>query len=48
MRTIDEDIDELEDAPIVDSWENIYYINCPVEIHGEGKVESIFLNCKLC
>ncbi|KAG6385812.1 hypothetical protein SASPL_154693 [Salvia splendens] len=41
VRTIDEDIDELEDAPIVDSWENIYYINCPVEIHGEGKAFSL-------
>ncbi|XP_042037399.1 autophagy protein 5-like isoform X1 [Salvia splendens] len=41
VRTIDEDVDELEDAPIVDSWENIYYINCPVEIHGEGKAFSL-------
>lgn len=37
LRTIDEDIDELEDAPIVDSWEKISYINCPVEVRGEGR-----------
>ncbi|XP_051147337.1 autophagy protein 5 [Andrographis paniculata] len=37
IRTIDEDIDELEDAQTVDSWEKVSYINCPVEIHGEGE-----------
>ncbi|KAL8550084.1 hypothetical protein ACS0TY_008786 [Phlomoides rotata] len=37
IRTIDEDIDDLEDAAIVDSWEKIFYINRPVEVHGEGK-----------
>lgn len=43
MRTIDEDIDELEEAPVVDSWEKVSYINCPVEVHGEGKDQIVFL-----
>lgn len=37
IRTIDEDIGDIEDAAIVDSWEKISYINHPVEVHGEGK-----------
>ncbi|XP_057807299.1 autophagy protein 5 isoform X2 [Salvia miltiorrhiza] len=41
VRSIDEDIDELEDAPIVDSWDKISYINCPVEVRGEGKSFSL-------
>lgn len=40
LRTIDQDIDDLEDAPTVDSWEKVSYINRPVEVHGEGKTES--------
>ncbi|KAI3462226.1 hypothetical protein Pfo_018889 [Paulownia fortunei] len=42
LRTIDEDIDGLEDAPIVDSWEKISYINRPVEVHGEGKCFTLY------
>lgn len=34
---VHEDFDDLEDAPIIDSWDKISYINRPVEIHGEGK-----------
>ncbi|KAL6521404.1 autophagy protein 5 [Orobanche gracilis] len=37
VRTIDKDIDESEDAPIVESWEKISYINHPVEVHDEGR-----------
>ncbi|KAF5957947.1 hypothetical protein HYC85_005172 [Camellia sinensis] len=33
---VHEDFDDLEDAPIIDSWDKISYINRPVEIHGEG------------
>lgn len=44
IRTIAGDIDDLEDAPTVDSWEKISYINRPLEVHGEGKIGSnIFL-----
>ncbi|KAL8038206.1 hypothetical protein ABFX02_11G090200 [Erythranthe guttata] len=41
IRTIDEDIDDIEDAPIVDSWEKISYINRAVEFHGEEKCFSL-------
>ncbi|XP_075501543.1 autophagy protein 5-like isoform X2 [Primulina tabacum] len=34
LRIIVEDIDDLEDSPIVDSWDKISYINHPVEIYG--------------
>ncbi|KAL3630363.1 autophagy protein 5 [Castilleja foliolosa] len=37
VRSIDKDIDDLEDVPIADSWDNISYINSPVEVHDEGK-----------
>ncbi|KAL6528968.1 autophagy protein 5 [Orobanche minor] len=37
VRTIDKDIDELGDAPIVESWEKISYLNHPVEVHDEGR-----------
>ncbi|KAL6530994.1 autophagy protein 5 [Orobanche hederae] len=37
VRTIDKDIDELEDAPIVESWEKISYLNHPVEVHDAGR-----------
>jgi autophagy-related protein 5 len=33
--SVNEDFDDLEDAPQVDSWDKISYINRPVEIHGE-------------
>ncbi|PWA50764.1 autophagy protein Apg5 family [Artemisia annua] len=35
--TIDDDFDDLEAAPNFDSWDQISYINRPVEINGEGK-----------
>lgn len=31
-----EDFEDLEDAPCIDSWGKVSYINRPVEIHGEG------------
>ncbi|XP_073142874.1 autophagy protein 5 [Henckelia pumila] len=34
LRSIVEDIDDLEDSPVVDSWDKISYINHPVEIYG--------------
>lgn len=37
IRSINEDIDDLEDAPTIDSWDKISYINRPFEIQGEGK-----------
>ncbi|XP_059444481.1 autophagy protein 5 isoform X2 [Corylus avellana] len=33
--SVNEDFDDLEDAPQIDSWDKISYINRPVEIHGE-------------
>lgn len=33
---VGEDFDDLEDAPHIDGWEKISYINQPVEIQGEG------------
>ncbi|XP_030963433.1 autophagy protein 5 isoform X1 [Quercus lobata] len=33
--SVSEDFDDLEDAPQIDSWDKISYINRPVEIHGE-------------
>uniref|UniRef100_A0A5B6ZTT2 Autophagy protein 5 n=1 Tax=Davidia involucrata TaxID=16924 RepID=A0A5B6ZTT2_DAVIN len=35
--SVNEDFDDIEDAPHIDSWDKISYINRPVEIHGEGK-----------
>nr|CAD1840787.1 unnamed protein product [Ananas comosus var. bracteatus] len=35
VRNIGDDLDDLEDAPIIDSWERISYINRPFEIHKE-------------
>ncbi|GER27241.1 autophagy protein 5 [Striga asiatica] len=37
IRNIGKDIDDLEDAPIVDNWDIISYINRPVEVNDEGK-----------
>ncbi|KAH7533965.1 hypothetical protein FEM48_Zijuj04G0187500 [Ziziphus jujuba var. spinosa] len=34
---VGEDFDDFEDAPHIDAWEKISYINQPVEIQGEGK-----------
>ncbi|KAG5620706.1 hypothetical protein H5410_005924 [Solanum commersonii] len=42
VRTINEDFDELEDAPVVESWDRISYINRPVEIHGDGKCFTLY------
>lgn len=38
-----EDFDDLEDAPPIDSWDKVSYINRPVEIQGEGKTIYLFL-----
>lgn len=36
--SVSEVFDDLEDAPIMDSWDKISFINRPVEIHiEEGK-----------
>ncbi|KAI3813751.1 hypothetical protein L1987_18483 [Smallanthus sonchifolius] len=35
--TINEDFDDLEEAPHFDSWDQISYINRPVEFNTEGK-----------
>lgn len=35
--TFDEDFDDFEEAPHFDSWDQISYINRPVEFNGEGK-----------
>ncbi|EPS65412.1 hypothetical protein M569_09364, partial [Genlisea aurea] len=35
IRTIDEGIEDLEDAPAVESWDEICYINRPMEIYQE-------------
>ena len=37
-----EDVDDLEDAPPIDSWDKISYINQPVEIQ-EGKIDLYYL-----
>lgn len=39
--SIQEDFDNLEDAPSFDSWDKISYINRPAEIDGEGKCFSL-------
>ncbi|KAL8200285.1 hypothetical protein R6Q57_011624 [Mikania cordata] len=35
--TVDEDFDDLEEAPHFDSWDQISYINRPVEFKSEGR-----------
>lgn len=35
--SVNEDFEDLEDAPEVDNWDQISYINRPLEIHKEGK-----------
>ncbi|PIN06570.1 hypothetical protein CDL12_20876 [Handroanthus impetiginosus] len=42
IRTIDQDIDDFEDAPTVDSWGKVSYINRPVEVHAEGKSFTLY------
>ncbi|KAI4299660.1 hypothetical protein L6164_033096 [Bauhinia variegata] len=40
--TVSKDFDDLEDAPQIDSWDKVSYINRPVEIHKEeGKYFSL-------
>ncbi|CAL9127767.1 unnamed protein product [Musa acuminata var. zebrina] len=36
IRNVGESLEDLEDAPIIDSWDRISYINRAVEIHKEG------------
>ncbi|CAA3011569.1 autophagy protein 5 isoform X1 [Olea europaea var. sylvestris] len=42
IRSINEDIDDLEDAPTIDSWDKISYINRPFEIQGEGECFTLY------
>lgn len=43
VRRFTENFDDLEDAPQIDNWDKISYINRPVEIHGEeGKSWLLF------
>ncbi|XP_027076695.1 autophagy protein 5 [Coffea eugenioides] len=37
VRRVNEDFDDVEDAPLVDNWDKVSYINRPVEIHDNGK-----------
>ncbi|XP_059623279.1 autophagy protein 5 isoform X2 [Cornus florida] len=39
--SVNGDFDDLEDAPSIDTWDKISYINRPVEIHGEGKCYTL-------
>ncbi|KAL5721478.1 autophagy protein 5 [Ranunculus cassubicifolius] len=42
VRSINEHIDDLEDAPTVDNWDTISYINRPVQIQkDEGKIFTL-------
>ena len=42
MRNVGEDFDNLEDAPPVNNWDDVSYINRPVEIHEECKATLSF------
>lgn len=37
VRSANEDFDDVEDMPLVDSWDKVSYINRPVEFHDNGK-----------
>ncbi|PRQ48070.1 hypothetical protein RchiOBHm_Chr2g0106631 [Rosa chinensis] len=39
---VSEDFDDLEDAPPIDSWDKVSYINRPVEIQGEGRCFTLY------
>ncbi|RDX77576.1 Autophagy protein 5 [Mucuna pruriens] len=40
--TVNEEFDDFEDAPQIDNWDKVSYINRPVEIHSEdGKYFSL-------
>ncbi|XP_027332096.1 autophagy protein 5 [Abrus precatorius] len=42
MWTVNEEFDDFEDAPQIDNWDKVLYINRPVEIHKEdGKFFSL-------
>ncbi|KAF9625301.1 hypothetical protein IFM89_020887 [Coptis chinensis] len=42
IRSIEEDVDDLEDVPHIDSWDRISYLNRPVEMHkDEGKIFTL-------
>ncbi|KAF8398827.1 hypothetical protein HHK36_014689 [Tetracentron sinense] len=43
LRNVSEDLNDLEDAPPIDSWDKISYINRPVEIPRE---EGIFFSLR--
>lgn len=42
VRSANEDFDDVEDAPLVDNWDKVSYINHPVEIHDNGKCFTLF------
>ncbi|XP_062010976.1 autophagy protein 5-like [Rosa rugosa] len=39
---VSDDFDDLEDAPPIDSWDKVSYINRPVEIQGEGRCFTLY------
>ncbi|KAL3525085.1 hypothetical protein ACH5RR_013457 [Cinchona calisaya] len=41
VRSTNEDFDDVEDVPLVDSWDKVSYINRPVEIHDNGKAFTL-------
>ncbi|KAF9625345.1 hypothetical protein IFM89_021715 [Coptis chinensis] len=41
IRSIEEDVDDLEDVPHIDSWDRISYLNRPVEMHKDEDEPSI-------
>ncbi|KAI3763076.1 hypothetical protein L1987_53526 [Smallanthus sonchifolius] len=46
LLTINEDFDDLEEAPHYNSWDQISYINRPVELNTEGKLWKDLANAK--
>lgn len=43
IRNVGKSLEDLEDAPIIDSWDRISYINRAVEIHKEGGTVRHFI-----
>jgi hypothetical protein len=43
--TVNNDFDDFEDAPVIDNWDKVSYINRPVEIHKEDGKLCLIENC---
>lgn len=41
VRNVGEDLGDLEDAPPVNNWDDVSYINRPIQINEEGMANAL-------